>query len=126
LLLRLGVPGAGADACTAKPTQMKGLAPVNKEVLKIKLPRPAEADLSNGAHLMVLEDHRVPSISFQIIMMGAGGYYDPADLPGLADTTASLMDEGTATRRPSKSRRRLDTWRPACRFPQARARKSPR
>jgi len=93
----------------AKPTQMKNLAPVNKEVLKITLPRAAESDLSNGAHLMVLEDHRVPSISFQILITGAGGYYDPPDLPGLADTTASLMDEGTATRTSEQIAQALDT-----------------
>jgi zinc protease len=92
-----------------KPAQMKGLAPVNKEVLKITLPRPAEADLPNGAHLMVLEDHRVPSVSFQIIITGAGGYYDPKDLPGLADTTASLMDEGTTTKTSEQIAQALDT-----------------
>ena len=58
---------------------------------------------------MVLEDHRVPSISFQIMMMGAGGYYDPADLPGLADTTASLMDEGTTTKTSEQIAQALDT-----------------
>jgi zinc protease len=92
-----------------KPAQMKGLAPVNKQVLKITLPRPAEADLPNGAHLMVLEDHRVPSVSFQIIITGAGGYYDPKDLPGLADTTASLMDEGTTTKTSEQIAQALDT-----------------
>jgi zinc protease len=92
-----------------KPAQMKGLAPVNKQVLKITLPRPAEADLPNGAHLMVLEDHRVPSVSFQIIMTGAGGYYDTKDLPGLADTTASLMDEGTTTKTSEQIAQALDT-----------------
>jgi zinc protease len=92
-----------------KPAQMKGRAPVNQEVLKITLPRAAEADLANGAHLMVLEDHRVPSISFQILIPGAGGYYDPAGLPGLADTTASLMDEGTATRTSEQIAQALDT-----------------
>ena len=107
--LAIAVRGQEPTPAPAKPTQMKGLAPVNKEVLKIKLPRPAEADLSNGAHLMVLEDHRVPSISFQIIMMGAGGYYDPADLPGLADTTASLMDEGTASKTSEQIAQALDT-----------------
>ncbi|HTL02691.1 MAG TPA: pitrilysin family protein, partial [Vicinamibacterales bacterium] len=109
LALTIAVRGQEPTPAPAKPTQMKGLAPVNKEVLKIKLPRPAEADLSNGAHLMVLEDHRVPSISFQIIMMGAGGYYDPADLPGLADTTASLMDEGTASKTSEQIAQALDT-----------------
>ncbi len=58
---------------------------------------------------MVLEDHRVPSIQFQIIMIGAGGYYDPTDLPGLADTTASLMDEGTTTKTSEQIAQALDT-----------------
>ena len=56
----------------------KVTAPVSNEVIKIKLPRAQEAQLSNGAYLMVLEDHRVPSVQFEIIMIGAGGYYDPA------------------------------------------------
>ena len=93
----------------AAPEKFKGKAPVSEEILQIKLPRAQETTLSNGAHLMVLEDHRVPSIQFQIIMSGAGGYYDPADLPGLADTTASLMDEGTATRSSEQIAQALDT-----------------
>ena len=83
--------------------------PVNEQLLKITLPRPAEADLANGAHLMVLEDHRVPSISFQILMLGAGGYYDPADLPGLAETTAALMREGTTSKTSQQIAEQLET-----------------
>jgi len=104
------VLGQGAPAAAPpKPVEFKNRAPVNKETLKITLPRSQEADLANGAHLMVLEDHRVPSISFQILIMGAGGYYDPKDLPGLADTTASLMDEGTATKTSEQIAQQLDT-----------------
>jgi zinc protease len=98
--------GQGAPS---KPIEFKGKAPVNQEVLKITLPRAQEVALSNGAHLMVLEDHRVPSISFEILIIGAGGYYDPPDLPGLADTTASLMDEGTTTRASEQISQALDT-----------------
>ena len=58
---------------------IKGKAPVSNEVLKVKLPKPQEADLPNGLHLIVLEDHRLPQVTFQIIIPGAGGYYDPAD-----------------------------------------------
>ena len=107
LLLTQGAP-AGQATATAPP-KFKGKAPVSNEVLKIKLPRAQEADLSNGAHLMVLEDHRVPSVQFEIIMIGAGGYYDPQDLPGLADTTASLMDEGTTTKTSEQIAQALDT-----------------
>jgi predicted Zn-dependent peptidase len=101
-----------AQAPAAPPATtpvFKGKAPVNEQILKIKLPRAQEANLSNAAHLMVLEDHRVPSIQFQIIMIGAGGYYDPPDIPGLADTTASLMDEGTTSRTSEQIAQALDT-----------------
>jgi zinc protease len=111
LLGQAGLWGQGAPAAPTppKPVEFKNKAPVNKDTLKITLPRSQETDLPNGAHLMVLEDHRVPSIAFQIIIMGAGGYYDPKDLPGLADTTASLMDEGTATRTSEQIAQQLDT-----------------
>jgi predicted Zn-dependent peptidase len=102
-------PAAPPAASPAAPETFKNKAPVNDEILKITLPRAQEADLSNGAHLMVLEDHRVPSVQFQIIMTGAGGYYDPPEMPGLADTTASLMDEGTATRTSEEIAQALDT-----------------
>ena len=96
--------GAGAVSVAAQsdsPTKglvKKGKVPVSNEILKIKLPRPVEFDLPNGLHLMVLEDHRLPQVSFQIFIPGAGGYYDPADQPGLASFVAALMREGTASR----------------------------
>jgi zinc protease len=83
------------------PTQgvvKKGKVPVSNQVLKINLPKPIEADLPNGLHLIVLEDHRLPQVSFQLFIPGAGGYFEPADRAGLAGFTAALMREGTATR----------------------------
>ena len=77
--------------------EVKGLAPVSDEILQVNLPRAEEADLYNGLHLMVLEDRRVPVVSFQMILIGAGGYYDPPDHAGLASFTASLLREGTET-----------------------------
>ena len=79
----------------SKAVVMKGRAPVSKEVLRVKLPTPAEADLPNGAHLMVLEDRRAPQVTVQIFIPGAGGYFDPAGLSGLASFTATQMREGT-------------------------------
>jgi hypothetical protein len=87
-------PQTGSDTAMV----LKGKAPVSRDVLKIKLPRPHEADLPNGLHLMVLEDHRLPQINVQIIIPGAGGYYDPAGRIGLAQYTAQMMREGTTTR----------------------------
>ena len=85
--LRRGAAAAARRAgrpTKAEGTVLKGKAPVSKEVLRVKLPKPQEADLSNGVHLIVLEDHRTPQINFSMIIDGAGGYYDPATLPGLA------------------------------------------
>jgi zinc protease len=83
---------------STKGVVIKGKAPVSNEILKVKLPRPQEADLSNGAHLLVIEDHRLPQISMRIEIPGAGGYFDPADTPGVAQVTATLLREGTKTR----------------------------
>ena len=89
------------SAQETSPTQglvRKGKVPVSEEILKIKLPRASEATLPNGLRLIVLEDRRLPQISFQLVIPGAGGYFDPADQPGLATFTAALMREGTPTR----------------------------
>ncbi len=86
----------------------KGKVPVSTEVLKIRLPKPVEADLANGLHLMVLEDHRLPQLSFQIFVPGAGGYFDPPDQSGLASFAAALMREGTASRTSEEISHQLD------------------
>lgn len=77
---------------------LKGRSPVSQDVLKVTLPRPQEADLANGLHLIVLEDRHLPQITFQILIPGAGGYFDPPDQIGLASVTGQLMREGTRTR----------------------------
>ena len=89
-------------------TVLKGKAPVNKEVLKVALPKSQEADLSNGVHLIVIEDHRAPQIFFQMLVDGAGGYYDPPASPGLATFTAALMREGTTTKTSEQISEQLD------------------
>jgi predicted Zn-dependent peptidase len=79
-------------------TRLKGKAPVSNTVLRVSLPKPQEADLPNGLHVMVLEDPRAPQVTVQMAIRGAGGYYDPADHFGLAQFTAANLREGTAKR----------------------------
>jgi predicted Zn-dependent peptidase len=93
----------------SKSVVLKGKAPVSDEVLRVKLPRPQEVDLSNGLHLIVLEDRRLPQISFNLVIRGAGGYFDPADLPGAATFTAAMMREGTTTRNSQEISQELET-----------------
>jgi zinc protease len=94
---------------TTQGMVLKGKAPISKEVLKVKMPKPQEADLPNGLHLMVVEDRRLPQITFQIVIPGAGGYYDPANQIGLAQYTASMMREGTKTRNTLQISQDLET-----------------
>ena len=89
-------------------TVLKGKAPVNKEILKVKLPKAQEADLANGIHLIVVEDHRAPQVFFTLLVDGAGGYYDPPSMPGLATFTAALMREGTTTKTSEQISEQLD------------------
>ena len=95
----------------AAPTQglvRKGKVPVSNEILKITFPRPSETTLSNGLRLLVLEERRLPQVSFQLVIPGAGGYDDPPDRPGLAAFTAALMREGTPTRTSTQIAQQLE------------------
>jgi zinc protease len=58
---------------------------------------------------MVLEDRRLPQVTFQLIIPGAGGYFDPADMPGLAAMTATMMREGTPTKNTQQISEALET-----------------
>ncbi|MGH9329351.1 MAG: M16 family metallopeptidase [Vicinamibacterales bacterium] len=108
-LLAQAPPAAVPPGQTTKGIVAKGKAPVSDSVLQVKLPRPQEGDLASGLHLMVLEDRRVPQITFQLLIPGAGGYYDPAELPGLASFTAAVMREGTASRTSLQISEQLET-----------------
>jgi zinc protease len=87
----------------------KNKAPVSNDVLKVKLPKPQEATLANGLRLMVLEDHRLPRVSFQIIVPGAGGYYDPDSMVGLSGYAAQMMREGTKSKSSQQISQELET-----------------
>jgi zinc protease len=72
-------------------------APVNKEILRVKLPRPTIVKLPNGMTLLLLEDHKLPTVSFNM-MIRPGQLADPDDLPGLASLTANMLRQGTEKR----------------------------
>lgn len=93
---------------TMKGAVIKGRAPVNKEILRVKLPKPQEATLKSGLHIIVLESHRVPTFSMEMVVM-SGGLSDPADMHGLAGATATLLREGTAKHSSRELAEQLDT-----------------
>src|SRR5215216_1167603 len=85
---------------TTKGAAIKGKAPVNKEVLKVKLPRAEEATLKNGLRVILLPAHKLPTFSMQLVVL-SGGLADKSDFHGLASFSAALLREGT-TKRSSK------------------------
>jgi zinc protease len=82
---------------STKGVVIKGKAPVNKEILKVNLPKPTETTLGNGLQVVVLENHKLPVFNMQMVIL-SGGLSDPAGNAGLAQFTATLLREGTKTR----------------------------
>src|SRR5437773_9024198 len=67
-----------------------GLRPLN-------LPEPFETTLRNGLQVVIVEDRRLPLVSFRLAFR-SGDANDPESLPGLSDMMSHLLSEGTETR----------------------------
>ncbi len=100
LLCSIGLAQGGATGPAGQTTKgavIKGRAPVNKTILSVKLPKAEEATLPNGTRVMLLENHKVPTFTMQMVIL-SGGLADKPDYRGLAQFTAALLREGTTTR----------------------------
>src|SRR5689334_1625631 len=108
MTMAAGILAAGAVWAQSSPdsdksvslskVERKNKAPVSKDLIKVKLPRPVETKLDSGLTVMILENHKLPYVSMQLVINGAGPISEPAAQPGLASATASLLTQGTATR----------------------------
>ncbi len=63
----------------------------------IKLPSTSETTLANGLKVVVVEDSRLPLVSFRLALR-SGDAHDPRDLAGLMDMMTGLLSEGTQSR----------------------------
>jgi predicted Zn-dependent peptidase len=88
---------------TPKGLVIKGKTPVNKDVQKITLPKAHETKLGNGLQVIVLENHKLPTFTMQMIIL-SGGLNAPAGQPTTAEYTAAMLLKGTKTR----SRKQID------------------
>ncbi len=92
-------PGPSQDkSVSISKVERKNKAPVSKEILQPKLPRPLEVTLDNGLTVLIMEDRRFPTVNVSLNISGAGGLFEPANLTGLASVTAQMLREGTKTR----------------------------
>lgn len=112
-LLTLGLVSAagaqqaqpGQPATKGPRTVLRNRAPVAKELLQVRFPRPQEFRLANGVRVFVLEDRRLPVVQLSL-RLRAGSLFEPK--PGVADLTASTLNEGTRTRTAAQLAREVE------------------
>jgi zinc protease len=63
----------------------------------LTLPAVRTATLPNGLEVAVVEMHKVPVVDVTLVL-DAGGVRDPADLPGLATFTTTMLQQGAGRR----------------------------
>ncbi len=95
----LGQAGGAKEEHGAELSKVVRLnrAPVSNEILKVHLPRPVVTKLPNGLTVLVLEQHKLPTVNF-MLWIETGSLSDPKDMPGLAGFTAEMLREGTPHR----------------------------
>jgi zinc protease len=76
---------------------IRSQAPAPLPPRPISIPTPRETTLRNGLSLVVVEDRRLPLVSYRLVFP-VGGAFDPPGLPGLTDLLAGLMPEGTKSK----------------------------
>ena len=69
-------------------------APGALEPVPLHIPPPHTSQLGNGLKVVVVEDRRLPLVSFRLGFL-AGEAHDPADRIGLTSAMASMLTEGT-------------------------------
>jgi zinc protease len=81
----------------SQPEIFRSQAPPPLPPRPIAIPTPKETVLSNGLTLVVVEDRRLPLVSYRLAFR-VGGAFDPPELPGLTDLLAGLLPEGTTSK----------------------------
>jgi zinc protease len=79
-----------------QPAESRNAPPPGPPVTP-RLPVASERTLSNGLRVIVAHDGSLPLVTAQLTVKG-GGAADPAGKPGLADFTATLLNQGAGAR----------------------------
>lgn len=72
-------------------------APAPLQPREFNLPTPNEIVLANGLKLVVVEDRRLPILSFRLLFK-QGRASEPKEIPGLLSMLTTMMNEGTTNR----------------------------
>jgi zinc protease len=63
----------------------------------LNIPTPYETVLPNGLRLVIVDDRRLPLVSYRLSFR-TGSTHDPKDMPGLTDMMTGMLTEGTESR----------------------------
>ena len=102
-LLSVALVACGAFILTVKAQTMnqtedfRRQAPAPLASKPLNIPQPYETTLANGLQVVIVEDARLPLVSYRLAFR-TGSANDPAELPGLTSLMADLLNEGTETR----------------------------
>ncbi len=95
LIALLGISMTTTDA-SSQGTVDRTKRPAGQPIPKIQLPAFQKATLSNGLEVWLVEQHKLPMLSLNLVIQ-AGSDHDPLTKPGTATMTAEVMDAGTTT-----------------------------
>ena len=90
-------PGQGAEPVNAEEAFRRQQPTAGTARTYLQVPTPESATLANGLSLILLERKGLPVVAANLVVR-TGSDSNPADAPGLANFTAAMLDEGTATR----------------------------
>jgi zinc protease len=75
----------------------KAALPKQGPTVKFALPSIEKTKLSNGLNVWIVKQNELPIVSMNLVL-NAGGTLDSADKSGVASLTATMLNQGTATR----------------------------
>jgi zinc protease len=90
-------PAAGAAQSVNQDEPWRKDTPKPGPVKAAQLPTPVQFTLPNGLTVILSERRELPVVSASLVFASGSGD-NPADMPGLANFTAAMLDEGTKTR----------------------------
>lgn len=97
-----------ATAASSQETKPAVTPPAPKPAQEIRFPPFEEKTLANGLRLVVIEQHETPSVTLRLLVP-AGRVHVPSAKAGVADATASLLREGTASRTSQQIAQTIDS-----------------
>ncbi len=82
---------------TTQTEDFRKQAPAPLTSKSLNIPKPFETMLPNGLRVVILEEKRLPLVSYRLAFR-TGSAHNPPDMPGLMSMMTGLLNEGTETR----------------------------